>query len=134
MAAIARRSDRSSKQEQLDFFTLQNVLLLSLLTIAFALLPNLLERQLEAATTAWRVSAGVYIGAIGTYVAFTLNLFPGVYREVGRKIPNSFLMNAVLLILGLLTQALIAFGAAPPSAYLLSLASLLYCAGFGFGQ
>lgn len=34
VAAISRREDRSSDQERLDFLTLQNVLLLSLLAVA----------------------------------------------------------------------------------------------------
>ena len=132
VAAISRREGNSYEQEILDFYTLRNVLLLSLLTIAFALVPNLLERQVSTPLVAWRMSAATFVVVVGGYVVFTLGRFPRAYQGVGRTMPLSFWMNAVVLFFGLIGQFFLAAGQAPVSIYLLSLSALIYCAGFGF--
>ena len=132
VAALSKRGNRSPEQERLDFLTLQNVLLLSLLAVAFALLPNLLERQNLSPAVAWRSSAAAFALGVGSYCAYILRQIPGRYRELRQKVPFSFRLNAGILLLCLVAQGFCAAGAAPLSAYLLGLSALLYNAGFGF--
>ena len=132
VAAISRRGDRSADQERLDFGTLQNVLLLSLQAIAFALLPNLLERLTGSESTAWRVAATCYAPVIAGYVAYTLGRLPRTYGHVGRQVPATFWLNAALIIATVVIQVLVATASVPAVAYLAGISVLLYCAGFGF--
>ena len=132
VAAISRRSSPGPQQDRLDFGTLQNVLLLSLLSVGFALFPNVLERQGLSAAIAWRTSAAAFAIVVGTYVGYVLRTLPAAYRELGRRVPPSFVFNAVLIILGLSVQVLCAAGLVPLATYLLPLSTILYAAGFGF--
>jgi hypothetical protein len=132
VAAISRRADRTLVEQRLDFGTLQNVLMLSLLTVAFALLPNLLERQDLDTALAWRASAAAFAVVVGIYATYVLKELPGVYRDLGKRVPPTFRVNAGLLLAGLILDVFCVFGALPLSIYLLGLAALLYNAGFGF--
>ena len=132
VAAISRRGDDTPEQVEFDFRTLRNVLLLSLQAILFALVPVLLERQGLSSEAAFRAAAALFAITGAAYVAYTIRSLPAAYREIGRRTPLSFQINAGMLIVGLLSQAASALGLLPIHTYLLALAVFIYCAGFGF--
>jgi hypothetical protein len=131
-AAIATRQEQTLDQARLDFRTLQNVLVLSLLTIAFSLVPSAIARQGIEAPTAWRVCAAAFCVAKASYLAYFLPQILTAYRSLGRRAPISFVANACLAAGSCIVLGACAAGMLPPSSYLLSLIVLLYLAGFGF--
>ena len=132
VAVISSRTDRTPEREEFDFYTLRNVLLLSLMAIFFALLPNLLERLSADARLAWRISAAIYSGVIGLYIVYTWPLFTRTYRGIGRSVPATFHVNALALFLCAIAQTFAAVDRIAADTYLIGLSVLLYNAGFGF--
>lgn len=132
VAIISTRGDRSPAHEELDFLTLRNVLFLSLMTIFFALLPNLLGRLLSETVVAWRAAAVGYVVVVAPYTAYFYRLMSGVYGGIGTSVPSTFHFNATLLLLSAIAMTLTATNAVAPEIYLLGVANLLYNAGFGF--
>lgn len=132
VAAISRRGDDSPQRIEFDFRTLRNVLLLSLQAILYALAPVLLAHQGLSSDVAFRMSSALMFVGGGAYTVFTLKALPSAYLEIGRTVPLSFRLNAVILLAGILCQGASALGLVPTETYLLAIAAFLYCAGFGF--
>ena len=66
------------------------------------------------------------------FIIAEINTLPRAYRELGRRLPMSFRVNAGLIIVSVVAQALCAFGLLPFGSYLVGLSVLLYAAAFGF--
>ena len=131
-AVISQRRESGDPRSTLDFRTLQNVLMLSLMTVAFALMPSLLERQNLAPATVWRIAAGVYVAGVSVYVWYFLQRIMNAYGGVGRELPRSFIINIAFVFASIGSQIGVMGGFAPASTYLLAISVVLYCAGFGF--
>ena len=132
VAAISRRQDDTPEQGQLAFGTLQNALVLSLFTVAFALIPSVIERQGVTPSVAWRGSATAAAATIAPYIAYVLRSLVSAYRAANQRAPLTFVANMAVGFASLFTFALCAAGTLPTSSYLLALSALLYLAGFAF--
>ena len=133
VAAIANRNSRTREEEDLNFSTLKNVLVISLLTLAFALAPVVLEKQGVGFTESWRVSAAAFALIFGLYLSSSVfrEIVPA-YRSADRNIPPTLLANAGLAYGVVLLMILCAFGIVAPIRYLLGLVAMLYFSGAGF--
>ena len=133
VAAIANRNSRSTEEEDLNFSTLKNVLVISLLTLAFALAPVVLEKQGLGFTESWRISGAGFTIIFGLYLSGSVfrEIVPA-YRSANRRIPVTLVANTVLAYSVVLIMALCALGVVEPIRYLLGLAAMLYFSGAGF--
>jgi hypothetical protein len=132
VTVISKREDRSAAQSHLDVERLKVVLVLSLLTAAFALLPSLISRMEADPETAWRVAAGLFlvvsVGFLGRSVPVVLR----AYGPANHGVPRTVWLSLGVIGAKWIALALCAIGILPVSTYLAALFATLYLAGVTF--
>jgi hypothetical protein len=116
-------------------FRMRGMLLTSLLSVAFALVPIILGEYGLGTRAVWAVSSVLLLGSTLLYVRWML----GVFREMGRAgvKTNPFQRRVVLPVLLLSLAVLVAILVvnvllAKPGVFLTALAILLFQSGFAF--
>jgi hypothetical protein len=132
VAVISGRSGRPSEQVRLHIRMLQNALIGSFLTVAFAILPAVILRQAVEPTVAWRASAALCSFVLGSYMAYVLPRLIRALRAAGQSAPVAFVVNSIVSGVVVIVFAGCAVGAFPTSSYLIALAGLLGSAGAAF--
>ena len=132
---LARRVGRAT-QSGAEVHLLYSMLLISMLTVAAALVPHLPFRFGASEPQAWRLSSGAFFGG------WLLYYIPAVKRIIAvidaTTMPGGrFLLYFNQLIhlgagIGLLTAAAGLWGTATPAIYLSALCAMLYLAGVLF--
>jgi hypothetical protein len=116
-------------------FRMRGMLLTSLLSVAFALVPIILGEYGLGTRPVWTVASLLLLGATLLYVRWLLDMFREMARAQVQTSPlqRRVIVPVVLLTLVLLMGILIAnVFVAAPGVYLTALAILLFQSGFAF--
>ena len=132
VAVVSDRSGRSPDQVRFRFRLLQNALVSSLLTVAFAILPAVVAEQDIDPSVALRGSAGACFVILSAYIAYILPRLLRNFRAAAQPIPANFVAATLASLAIDLIFAACALGVLPTSAYYIANSGLLFIAGVAF--
>jgi hypothetical protein len=129
---LARRLGQGT-ESQAEVHLLYRMLLVSMLTVAAALVPYLPFRFGASEPQAWRISSGVFFAG---WLLYFVNALRGILTNLDATNPpgGRFLLFFNQLVhlgagIALLTAAVGLWGSAAPAVYLAALCAMLYMAG-----
>ena len=135
VTVLARRVGSGAAPDA-EVHLLYSMLLLSMLTVAFALVPRLPLRFGASEAESWRISSGAFFVAwLGYYLPAVRRIMVSIDpAKMPGGLPLIIVNQGVHLAagLGLITAALGMWGAATPGVYLSALFAMLYLAGVLF--
>jgi hypothetical protein len=132
VAVVSDRLGRPPAQLRLYFRLLQNALIASLFSVAFAIVPAVVLSQGVEASVAWRASSGASFFVLASYMGYILPRLVRTFRAADQPVPLSFVANTLASAIWLLIFAACATGVFPASAYLVALTGILSVAGVAF--